>query len=153
MELGLSVFILPADEVKDTDGRGDDRLVILNSIAAHIVDEQRGHHATHVFAYDGKPVTRMGNSAWYAARRRASLDQVRVHDLKHTFGRQLRAAGVAFEDRQDLLGHRQITDVLDRPNGPETQHLTRGAFGLLRPSTKSTLCSVSRRGGYLNAGP
>jgi integrase len=31
---------------------------------------------------------------------------VRVHDLKHTFGRRLRAAGVRIEDRQDLLGHR-----------------------------------------------
>lgn len=31
---------------------------------------------------------------------------MRVHDLKHTFGRRLRAAGVSFEDRQDLLGHR-----------------------------------------------
>ncbi len=30
----------------------------------------------------------------------------RVHDLKHTFGRRLRAAGVSFEDRQDLLGHK-----------------------------------------------
>jgi integrase len=48
----------------------------------------------------------MGNSTWYAARRRADLNQVRVHDLKHTFGRRLRAAGVSFEDRQDLLGHR-----------------------------------------------
>jgi formylglycine-generating enzyme required for sulfatase activity len=36
----------------------------------------------------------------------AGLPQVRVHDLKHTFGRRLRAAGVSFEDRQDLLGHR-----------------------------------------------
>jgi integrase len=32
--------------------------------------------------------------------------RVRVHDLKHTFGRRLRAAGVSFEDRQDLLGHK-----------------------------------------------
>lgn len=31
---------------------------------------------------------------------------MRVHDLKHTFGGRLRAAGVLFEDRQDLLGHR-----------------------------------------------
>ena len=34
------------------------------------------------------------------------ISQVRVHDLKHTFGRRLRAVGVTFEDRQDLLGHR-----------------------------------------------
>jgi integrase len=31
---------------------------------------------------------------------------VRVHDLRHTFGHRLRAAGVSFEDRQDLLGHK-----------------------------------------------
>lgn len=35
-----------------------------------------------------------------------ALARVRVHDLKHTFGRRLRAAGVSFEDRQDLLGHK-----------------------------------------------
>ncbi len=29
-----------------------------------------------------------------------------MHDLKHTFGRRLRAAGVSYEDRQDLLGHK-----------------------------------------------
>jgi hypothetical protein len=33
------------------------------------------------------------------------LARVRVHDLKHSFGRRWRAAGVSFEDRQDLLGH------------------------------------------------
>jgi hypothetical protein len=47
----------------------------------------------------------MLNSAWLRARKKAGLPQVRVHDLKHTFGRRLRAAGVSFEDRQDLLGH------------------------------------------------
>jgi NAD(P)H-dependent flavin oxidoreductase YrpB (nitropropane dioxygenase family) len=31
---------------------------------------------------------------------------LRVHDLKHTYGRRLRAVGVSFEDRQDLLGHK-----------------------------------------------
>ncbi len=40
------------------------------------------------------------------ARTKANLPQVRVHDLKHTFGRRLRAANVSYEDRQDLLGHK-----------------------------------------------
>ena len=48
----------------------------------------------------------MLNSAWLRARRDAGLLQVRVHDLKHTFDRCLRAPGVGFEDLQDLLGHR-----------------------------------------------
>ena len=48
----------------------------------------------------------MNNSGWQGARKRVGLSQVRVHDLKHTFGRRLRAAGESYEDRQDLLGHK-----------------------------------------------
>ena len=48
----------------------------------------------------------MNNTGWKQARKKANLEHVRVHDLKHTFGRRLRSAGVSFEDRQDLLGHR-----------------------------------------------
>lgn len=36
--------------------------------------------------------------------KKAGLTQVRVHDLRHTYGR--RSAGVSFENRQDLLGHK-----------------------------------------------
>ena len=85
---------------------GDERLVVLNNIAKRVVDSRRGKHPTHVFTYKGEPIFRMLNSAWCRARKVVELPQVRVHDLKHTFGRRLRAAGVSFEDRQDLLGHR-----------------------------------------------
>jgi len=85
---------------------GDERLVILNRIARSVIETARGGHPTHVFHYKGKPVQRMLNSAWMRAREETGLKQVRIHDLKHTFGRRLRAAGVSFEDRQDLLGHR-----------------------------------------------
>lgn len=100
--LETSVFIIPGELVKN----GDDRLVVLNRVARSVLDAQRGKHPEHVFVFRGKPVKRMLNSGWRRARKRAELPQVRVHDLKHTFGRRLRAAGVSFEDRQDLLGHR-----------------------------------------------
>lgn len=48
----------------------------------------------------------MLNKGWINARNKAMLPQIRVHDLNHTFGRRLRAAGVSFEDRQHLLGHK-----------------------------------------------
>ena len=51
--------------------------------------------------------------AWLKARVRAGLTQVRVHHLKHTFGRRLRAAGVSFEDRAGPAGsplHRITTN-------------------------------------------
>jgi integrase len=100
--LDTSVFIIPGLYVKNRD----DRLVVLNRIALSVVNQCRGQHKTHVFTYKARPITRMLNSAWLRARKKVDLTQVRVHDLKHTFGRRLRAAGVSFEDRQDLLGHR-----------------------------------------------
>jgi integrase len=80
--------------------------VVLNSVAKKVIEEVRGTHPTHVFTYRGRPVGRMYTTSWKKARKRAELPQVRVHDLKHTFGRRLRSAGVSFEDRQDLLGHK-----------------------------------------------
>jgi integrase len=131
-ELDTSVFIIPGDQVKNTE----DRLVVLNRIARSVVDAQRGIHPEYVFVYVPKPrraetgctqperkprpLERMNTTAWRNARERAAdkwgkqtgeaapmgFRRVRVHDLKHTFGRRLRSAGVSFEDRQDLLGHK-----------------------------------------------
>ncbi len=96
------VFMVPGGLVKN----GEDRLIICNDVASRVVESQKGKHTTHVFTYLGKSVKRMNLAAWRSARKRAGLVQVRVHDLKHTFGRRLRAVNVGFEDRQDLLGHR-----------------------------------------------
>lgn len=101
-ELNTSVFIIPGQRVKN----GEERLVVLNRVARSVIEEVRGEHAQYVFTYRSKQIAGMNNSAWQSARVRAGLTQVRVHDLKHTFGRRLRAVGVSFEDRQDLLGHR-----------------------------------------------
>jgi integrase len=101
-ELGTSVFIIPPERVKNRQ----ERLVVLNRVAQAVVEEMRGKHPDHVFTYKGRPIRKMYGAAWSKARQRAGLPLVRVHDLKHTFGRRLRSAGVSFEDRQDLLGHK-----------------------------------------------
>ena len=104
-ELGTSVFILPSNDEFQTKN-SQERVVVLNSIARRVVDEQRGKHREFVFTYRGNPRKTILNSGWKRARLRAGLPNVRVHDLRHTFGHRLRAAGVSFEDRQDLLGHK-----------------------------------------------
>ncbi|MGH8644576.1 MAG: tyrosine-type recombinase/integrase [Gammaproteobacteria bacterium] len=101
-ELHSSVFIIPAHAVKNRT----DRLVVMNNVARSVIESLRGEHPDHVFTYRGRPISRINNTGWKQARARAGLADVRVHDLKHTFGRRLRAAGVSFEDRQDLLGHK-----------------------------------------------
>jgi len=93
MQIGNSaMFIIPSQYVKNKN----DRLVVLNDVARSVVDEMREQHPTHVFHDRGRPVTRMMNSAWKAARRRAAtaycqktgeaapwgFTKVRVHDLK-----------------------------------------------------------------------
>jgi len=103
--LGTSVFILPEWVVKGQEGKTVERIVPLNKVAKSVIEGQRGGHPEWVFPYKGKPLDRMNNRAWRAARKEAGLEQVRVHDLRHTFGRRLRATEVSLEDRQDLLGH------------------------------------------------
>jgi integrase len=127
-ELETSVFVIPGFAHKN----GEDRLVVLNRIATSVIEEQRGKHRHWVFAYDGRPFHRLYCTAWKNARVRASkrhevelecpcpdgFKRVRIHDLKHTFGHRLRAAGVSLEDRQDLLGHKsdRITTHYSAPD-------------------------------------
>ncbi len=110
-ELNTSVFIIPSHVMKQGQRKqlvknGDDRLVVLNQAAKAVIEQVRGINQDYVFSYKGRAVTKMNNTAWKRARKIVQLPQVRVHDLKHTFGRRLRATGVSYEDRQDLLGHK-----------------------------------------------
>ncbi len=132
-ELNTSVFIIPGAEVKNRD----DRLVVLNDTALSIVEEQRGQHGTHVFSYQGHPVTKIHNSAWKRARVEAGLPQVRVHDLKHTLGRRLRAAGVSVETRKVLLGHRN-GDITTHYSAPELEELIVAANKVCRKKSGKT---------------
>jgi len=48
-----------------------------------------------------------GKKAWKKAELPSDTTILRgIHNLRHTFGRRLRAAGVSEEDRKDLLGHK-----------------------------------------------
>ena len=139
-ELDTTVFIIPGQHVKN----GDDRLVVLNRIASSVVGGMRGKHPTQVFTYRDKPMTRMLNSAWMRARKKVGLPQVRVHDLKHTFGRRLRAAGVSFEDRQDLLGHRSGR-ITTHYSAAELTRLIDAANSVCNRSNKKPELVVLRR--------
>ena len=99
-ELEASVFVLPGSATKN----GEERVVLLNSVARRVVDERRGEHDEFVFSYNGLPLSRVSNSSWKKAKLRAGLP-IRFHDLRHTFGHRLRAVGTPLEDRKVLMGH------------------------------------------------
>jgi integrase len=95
-----TVFIITEERAKNNH----ERIVPLNSVARSIVNRYRGQ-SEFVFNLKGNRLERMNNRAWRKARVSANLADVRVHDLRHTFGMRLRAAEVSLEDREDLLGH------------------------------------------------
>lgn len=116
-----SIFVLPRTK------NGLPRAVVLNDVAQSVVDGQRGVHKTYVFTYlpagegaERQRVNAVNQSAWRKARARAAekypaalrtappagFQDLHFHDLRHTVGRRLRAAGVSNETRADILGHR-----------------------------------------------
>ena len=119
--LKRSVFVLPADFVKGKLAR----VVILNDRAQAILEDMRGQHRRYVFTREYRGyrdhLRHVIATCWRSARERAAqnyprrfgvtapegFQRIRVHDLRHTFGRRLRAARVGLEDRQDLLGHKR----------------------------------------------
>lgn len=139
LPIGGSVFIVSKQWVKN----GQDRLVILNEVAQSVVEAARGKHLDYVFTYQGQPITRMLNTAWINARIRAGLPDVRVHDLKHTFGRRLRAASVSFEDRQDLLGHKSGR-ITTHYSSAELQNLIEAANKACEHRNSGTVLTLLR---------
>jgi integrase len=73
-ELDTSVFIIPGERIKN----GEERLVALNGIAKSVIESVRGLHSVDVFVRahkksgEPRPVTKMNNTAWRAARERAA---------------------------------------------------------------------------------
>lgn len=159
-ELGTSVFLIPSDfgGRHDRSGvkNGDERLVVLNSVAKSVIEQMRGKHRSYVFPFgqpdgSGNPtlIHRMNDSAWKKARIRAAkkwqekflrpahdgFARIRIHDLKHTFGRRLRAAGVTEEDRKALLGHK---------NGSITSHYSAAELDQLIKAANMVSATDSR---------
>jgi integrase len=99
--LDTTVFIIEESRTKNNR----ERIVPLNSVARSIVASRRDNKSEYVFDFKGRKLERMNNRAWRMAREANDLKSVRVHDMRHTFGMRLRAAGVSIEDRQDLFGH------------------------------------------------
>ncbi|WP_429942322.1 tyrosine-type recombinase/integrase [Achromobacter xylosoxidans] len=165
-ELETSVFLIPADfggRFEDSGVKnGEERLVVLNDVARSIIRKQRGRDPEWVFPYEGRALHRMNDTAWRSARKRAAenwktshgvpahpgFGRVRVHDLKHTFGRRLRAADVPEEDRKALLGHTDGS-ITSHYSAAELTKLIEYANRIAATDTRSPALTVLKRGAAL----
>lgn len=160
--LGTSVFLIPAEFGGRFDDSGvknrEERLVVLNDVARSIIRKQRGQHPEWVFPYEGRALHRMNDTAWRNARKRAAaqwkkdhgaaphpgFSSLRVHDLKHTFGRRLRAADVPEEDRKALLGHTDGS-ITSHYSAAELNKLIEYANRIAATDTRSPALTMLKR--------
>ena len=85
-------------------------MIVLNSASKSLVEARRGQDDIYVFGYKGKAIDRIHNSGWKSAWIRAGLpigaDVLSgPHNLRHTFARRLRIAGIPLETRKALMHH------------------------------------------------
>ena len=78
------------------------------------------------------------------ARKDAGRSLVRVHDLKHTFGRRLRNAGVSLETRKVLIGHKNW-DITGHYSAPELAELISAANAVFESRLCFARCQSKRK--------
>ena len=80
--------------------------------AMAILRAQSGLHPEWVFPYDGRPVNKCSNHAWYKAMARASIENFRWHDLRHTWASWYVQRGGSLHDLMKLGGWKSYEMVL-----------------------------------------
>ena len=94
-----------------TDSKTGPRIVYLNQQAQAIIGEQERGESPLVFPspFDcSKPRTGL-QDFWYEVRKTADLEDVRLHDLRHTFASHAIMQGVPLPTVAKLLGHKKLS--------------------------------------------
>ena len=96
------------------DGKTGPRKVFLNAQARAVVERQPRTESPYVFPSASDPARPADNclKLWYEARKRAGLEDVRLHDLRHTFASHAVMQGVPLPVVARLLGHRNVRMTL-----------------------------------------
>ena len=107
------------DEVGDNtldlaDSKTGPRRAYLNSEARAIIKRQPRTGNSYVFPSPHDPSRPLAEtlSLWYRVRKRAGIEDVRLHDLRHNFASWAVMRGVPLPTVATLLGHRQVSMTL-----------------------------------------
>ena len=76
----------------------------LNETAMSVIRKWIGQDTEYVFVKDGQAIHELPSRMWAKAVKDAGLDDVRWHDLRHTWASLLRQSGVDLADLQEMGG-------------------------------------------------
>ena len=91
---------------------GEDRSVRLCDRACATMASLGPKGRGPVFTFRGRPIESV-KAAFNAAREKAGVEDVRFHDLRHTFASRLVQGGVPLYDVMHLMGHKSL-DMVQR---------------------------------------
>lgn len=84
----------------------------LNENAIDVLKKQLGKHPVYVFTYENKQVKACNTRAWRKALNRANIQNVRWHDLRHTWASWHVQHGTSLQELQQLGGWSNFDMVL-----------------------------------------
>lgn len=103
---------------------GTPRGVPLNADALDVLRTQIGKHPQFCFTYRGEPIRwDVTNTAWGNATRKAEIEDLRFHDLRHTWASWHRQAGTSCDELKDLGGWK-TRSMVDRYAKFSTENLS-----------------------------
>ena len=102
------------DALKLTDAKTGSRRVFLNAPARAILERQPRSGNAYIFPspVDSKRPLSCDLRLWYSVRKEAGIEDVRLHDLRHTFASHAVLRGIPLPVVSRLLGHRQPSTTL-----------------------------------------
>ena len=102
------------DTLNLADAKSGPRRVFLNAPARAILERQPRSGSAYVFPSPRNPARPLYRnlSLWYLVRKEAGIEDVRIHDLRHTFASHAVLRGVPLPVVSRLLGHKRPSMTL-----------------------------------------
>lgn len=128
----------------DQTKNGTPRGVPLNADAVAVLQEQIGKHDRVCFTFKGRPIQwQVTNTAWLSALKRAGIEDLRFHDLRHTWASWHRQAGTSCDELKDLGGWKSRA-MVDRYAKFATENLREAAARIERGGGGENVIELSR---------
>lgn len=120
--------------------------VNLNARAMDVLNRQIGKHPVRVFTCNGKPISEVVNQTWKSALARAGIQDLRWHDLRHTWATWLRQLGTPTHELQRMGGWKTAA-MVERYAHVAPDHLAQAAARLESVGVGYDLATVNQAGG------
>ena len=112
--VGLSKREVAGNRLRLHDSKTGPRTVFLNSEARNIIERRMANDCEPLFPSPKDPGRPLSDALplWYTLRKEAGIEDVRLHDLRHTFASHAVMQGTPLPVVARLLGHSQTTMTL-----------------------------------------